>query len=111
MGRSLVNGVAGPAHRSAFTSTKTARCAAPTARLVLDLTSDQGCFAVPVSLVLEENQCQLFGAGYPKPTSIAITNDSLNSCGDGDGGADPGEMVEVSVVVKNIGEQAAATSS
>jgi hypothetical protein len=106
-GSIAVNGVAGPAQSFSIHIDENGALCGTTARLTLDLTSDQGCFAIPVSLVLEENQCQLFGTAYPKPTSIAITNDRLNSCGDGDGGPDPGEMVEVSVVVKNIGEQAA----
>jgi hypothetical protein len=78
-----------------------------TARFVLDVTSDEGCFAVPINIELDDAQCQLFGNAFARPRSIAITNDSLNTCGDGDGSPDPGEMVQISVLVANDGDQPA----
>lgn len=77
------------------------------ARFILDVTSDQGCFAIPVTLPFEDDECQLFGGAYPRPRSITIANDSLNTCGDGDGSPDPGELVQVAVQVANDGEQLA----
>jgi hypothetical protein len=107
-GSIAVNGVAGPAKSFSIQIDGDGALCGTTARMALDITSDQGCFTIPISLELAENQCQLFGNGYPKPMSIAITNDRLNTCGDGDGGADPGELVEVTVAVKNIGAQTAS---
>jgi hypothetical protein len=106
-GSIAVNGVAGPAQSFSIQLDADGALCGTTARFVLDITSDQGCFAIPVSFELDDADCHLFGSAYPKPSSIVITNDSLNTCGDGDGGADPGEMVEITVLVKNIGDQTA----
>jgi fibronectin type 3 domain-containing protein len=102
-----VNDVAGPMESFAIAIDADGTLCGTTARLVLDITSDQGCFALPVSLQLDDNDCQVYDGAYARPQSIAITNDSLNTCGDGDGGPDPGEMVQVTVSVRNIGDRAA----
>ncbi len=78
-----------------------------TARFVLELTSDHGCFALPVEIALDDDDCNLFGGAYARPRSMAISSDSLTSCGDGDGSPDPGEIVEVSVLVRNDGDEPA----
>jgi hypothetical protein len=106
-GTIAANGVAGPA-RSFFVEVDAdgALCGT-TARFVLDITSDQGCFAVPVSLEMADDDCQLYGQAFARPRSVEVTNDSLNTCGDGDGSPDPGEMVQVAVVVVNDGDQTA----
>jgi hypothetical protein len=101
------NDVAGPVQSFGIQIDAKGSLCGTTARFVLDIASDQGCFAIPVSLLLDDNDCQLFLEAYARPESIAITNDSLNTCGDGDGGADPGEMVQVTVRVKNIGQRTA----
>jgi hypothetical protein len=102
-----VNDVAGPMESFGITIDADGGLCGTTARLVLDITSDQGCFALPVSLLLDDNNCQVYANAYARPQSIAISNDSVNSCGDGDGGADPGEVVQVTVQVRNIGDSAA----
>ena len=102
-----VNGVAGPAQSFGIQIDPDGSLCGSTARLVLDITSDQGCFAIPISIPLADDECSLFEGAYPKPTTLTITNDSLNTCGDGDGGPDPGEMIEVSVTVRNMGDKTA----
>jgi len=83
------------------------------ARLVLDVTSDQGCFAVPVTLPMGDasSSCFVYKKAYAQPQSLAITSDSLNTCGDGDGSPDPGEMIQVTVQVNNIGDRPASNVS
>ena len=103
-GTIAVNGTAGPAQSFLIALDPDGALCGITAQLVLDLTSDQGCFAVPVSLLLDNEECRLYGGTYARPDSIVISNDSLNTCGDGDGGLDPGEMVQVNVLALNIGD-------
>ncbi|HYH09161.1 MAG TPA: CARDB domain-containing protein [Thermoanaerobaculia bacterium] len=79
-------------------------------QLVLDVTSDQGCFAVPVTLPLDDSLCSVFADTYVRPESIVIDNDSLTTCGDGDGVPDPGETLRVTVTVKNRGDRAATNA-
>jgi hypothetical protein len=102
------NGMAGPMQSFGITLDANGALCGATAKLVLDVTSDQGCFAVPVSIALDETDCELFNGAWAQPKSIAITNDSLNSCGDGDGSPDPGEMVQVKVIVQNNGSLSAS---
>ncbi len=99
-----VNATAGPAQSFGISIDPDGALCGTTAQLVLDITSDQGCFAIPVPLLLDNEQCHLFGDTYARPDSVRITNDSLNTCGDGDGAPDPGEMVQVTVMVLNIGD-------
>lgn len=99
-----VNNVVGPAQSFSIQIDPDGSLCGITARLVLDISSDQGCFALPISIPLADDECNLFGGAYPKASSLAITNDSLNTCGDGDGGPDPGEMIEVAVTVRNMGD-------
>lgn len=106
-GSIAVNGVAGPAQSFGINVDADGALCGTTARLVLDITSDQGCFAIPVSLQLDDNDCQAYSQAYARAESITIINDSLNTCGDGDGGADPGEMVQVAVHFRNIGDRTA----
>jgi hypothetical protein len=98
------NGVAGPTVSFTLQVADDGMLCGTTARFVLDLTSDQGCFAIPVSVELDDDNCQRYSNAYARPLSIAVTNDSLNTCGDGDGTPDPGELVQVTVTVRNIGE-------
>lgn len=102
------NGVAGPAQNFGITVALDGALCGTVAQFVLDVTSDQGCFAVPVSIALDESECTLFGDSYARAERIYIASDTLNTCGDGDGGADPGEMVQVAVDVVNIGQSEAA---
>lgn len=100
-----VDALGGPAQSFQIAVDANGALCGTTARLVLDITSDQGCFAVPVSIELDDADCSLFGDAYARPQSMSITSDSLNSCGDGDGSPDPGEIVQVSVLVSNDGDQ------
>jgi hypothetical protein len=81
-----------------------------TARLVLNVTSDQGCFAIPVSLQLGEAgaNCYVYKRSAPAVQSLAITSDKLGACGDGDNTPDPGETVQVTVAVSNNGDRSAS---
>lgn len=105
------NNSAGPANSFDITVNADGAMCGTTAQLVLDLTSDQGCFAIPVNLTLDESECGVWAGAYVRPESVSITNDRLNTCGDGDGGADPGEMVQVSVPIRNVGDRGATNVS
>lgn len=107
-GSIAVGGMAGPAQSFVIQIAPDGALCGTTVQLVLDITSDQGCFAIPVSLTLAEADCQAYRHPYPKPASIAVATDSLNTCGDGDGSPDPGEMIQVAVVVRNVGDQPAS---
>jgi hypothetical protein len=106
-GSIAVNGTAGPTQSFSITLDPNGALCGGTAKFVLDITSDQGCFALPVSLSLDPESCELFSGAYPRPSSVTIVNDSLNTCGDGDGSPDPGEMVQVKVIVQNNGDMVA----
>jgi hypothetical protein len=77
--------------------------------LVLNVSSDQGCFAVPVTLPVggASANCTVFRSAFAQPTSVAITSDKLGACGDGDNTPDPGETIQVSVAVNNPGDRTA----
>jgi hypothetical protein len=107
-GSIAVNGLAGPAQSFQIAVDANGALCGTTASLVLDITSDQGCFSLPVAIALDDDDCNLFGNAYARPQSLAISNDSLSSCGDGDGSPDPGEVVEVSVLVNNDGDLTAS---
>jgi hypothetical protein len=79
-------------------------------QLLLEVTSGQGCFAVPVSLTLGNgsSDCFVYGRAYANPQAVTITSDTLSSCGDGDGAPDPGEIIAVTVSVNNTGDQLAS---
>jgi hypothetical protein len=106
-GTIAINAAASPAESFDITVDPNGALCGTTARFVLDLTTAEGCFAIPVSIELDESDCHLYGNAYASARSIVISNDSLNSCGDHDGGADPGELVQVAVVIHNMGDQPA----
>jgi hypothetical protein len=81
-----------------------------TLQLFLDITSDEGCFSVPVGLQLSDDQCYVYADAYVRPESIAVATDTLNTCGDGDRTPDPGEMIRVNVVVANRGDRNATNT-
>lgn len=97
--------VAGPSQSFGATLDVDGTLCGKTSQLFLDVTSDQGCFSVPVALTLDDENCYVYADAYVRPTSVAIVSDTLNSCGDGDGGADPGEMIRVNVLVENRGDR------
>src|SRR5688572_23565081 len=78
------NDVAGPVESFGISIDANGALCGTTVRLLLDIASDQGCFAVPISLQLDDDNCQVYSQAYARPQSIAITNDGLNTCGDGD---------------------------
>jgi hypothetical protein len=82
------------------------------AKLVLDVSTAQGCFAVPVSIPLGDasSSCFVFKRAYAQPQSLAITSDTITSCGDGDLTPDPGEIVQVTVAVNNTGDRPASNA-
>lgn len=104
------NGTAGPSSPYAIAIASNGALCGTNAVLILDVTSDQGCFAVPVVIALGDTNtlCSLYKKPYAQPQSIAVTNDSMNSCGDGDGTPDPGELLQVTVSVNNLGEKSAS---
>ena len=74
-----------------------------TATFVLNVSSDQGCFAIPVSEPIGTN-CSVYAAPFARPTSVAITSDNGSAtCSDGDLVPDPGEVIRVVVRVDNVG--------
>jgi hypothetical protein len=105
------NGVGGPSQSFFVQLSPTGTLCGTTARFVLEITSDQGCFAVPVSLEIADDDCQLYGDAFARARSIEVTSDTLNTCGDGDNSPDPGEMVRISVDVANDGDQDAQNVS
>lgn len=98
------NGLAGPGEWFAITLEPSRELCGTTVQFVLDISSDQGCFAVPVAIELKDDECQMYGDVFARPRAIEVTNDSLNTCGDGDLSPDPGEMVRVTVTVANDGD-------
>jgi len=102
------NALAGPTQHFGIALDADGSLCGTVAQFVLDVTSDQGCFAIPVSVALDDSECSVFEDAYARPGKIYIASDTLNTCGDGDGGADPGEMVQVKVDVQNVGDQTAS---
>jgi uncharacterized repeat protein (TIGR01451 family) len=105
-----VNGTGGPGGTYGITIAPDGALCGTNAQLVLDVKSDQGCFSVPVSIAMGDasSSCFVYKKAYAQPQSIAITSDTLNSCGDGDGSPDPGELVKVTVLVNNTGDRPAS---
>lgn len=104
------NALAGPAASFGLSLDIDGSLCGKTLQLFLDVTSDQGCFSVPVTLTLNDADCFVFAETYVRPESIAIVSDTLNTCGDGDRVADPGEMIRVNVVVQNRGDRNATNT-
>lgn len=76
--------------------------------LVVNVSSDQGCFALPVEVTIGTN-CSVYKSAYAQASSLAITSDRLApTCGDGDNVPDPGESVRVTVNVNNLGTRNAS---
>jgi hypothetical protein len=78
--------------------------------VVLNVTSAQGAFSLPVTLPIGTAglSCTVSGTAYAQPLSMAIISDRVNgSCGDGDLVPDPGETVQVEVQVNNAGDKTA----
>jgi hypothetical protein len=102
------NGSAGPLQSFAIALLANGEMCGTDAQFVLNVSSDQGCFAIPVSLPIGSD-CSVYRSGFARPTSMAITNDRLSpTCGDGDLVPDPGETVQVSVSVDNVGTRNAS---
>ncbi len=99
---------AGPNQSYAISVVADGALCGSTATLVLNVSTDQGCFAVPVSIPLGSN-CSIYKNAYARPVSMAITSDRLSlTCGDGDLVPDPGETVQLSVSVDNLGTRSAS---
>ncbi len=79
------------------------------AALILSVSSDQGCYSLPVSLpVGDAGSCAVYKNAYAQATSMAITSDRVAlTCGDGDLVPDPGETVRIVVDVNNAGAKTA----
>ena len=79
------------------------------ARLALNVTSDQGCFSVPITLPIGNaaSTCVVYRSAYAQPASVAITSDQVGACGDGDKVPDPGETIQITVAVNNSGDRTA----
>src|SRR6185295_11697955 len=76
--------------------------------LVLNVSSDQGCFSLPVEVTIGTN-CAVYKSAYAQASSFAITSDRLApTCGDGDNVPDPGESIRVTVNVNNLGTRNAS---
>lgn len=109
-GSIAINGSAGPALSFAVALDNDGTLCGTTAVFILNVSSDQGCFALPVQLPIGSagSSCTVFRSAYAQPVSMAITSDKLNAtCGDGDLVPDPGETVEVSINVNNVGDKVA----
>ncbi|HEX7150886.1 MAG TPA: hypothetical protein VF618_05315 [Thermoanaerobaculia bacterium] len=80
------------------------------AQLVLNITSDQGCFSIAVPLQIGDAgaSCYVYKRAAPTVQSLAITSDKLGACGDGDNTPDPRETVQVTVAVSNNGDRPAS---
>lgn len=77
-----------------------------TVTLLITVTSAQGCFSVPMLVPIGVNggACYVYGSAHPRAKSVTITSDTAdNTCGDGDLTPDPGETVQITVQVENIG--------
>ncbi|HET7435882.1 MAG TPA: PepSY domain-containing protein [Thermoanaerobaculia bacterium] len=108
-GSVAVGATAGPSASYAIIIDPNGMLCGTTAQFVLDIKSDQGCFALPVPIAMGDasSSCFVYRKPFAQPQSIAIISDKLNSCGDGDGTPDPGELVQITVAVNNTGDKTA----
>jgi len=78
------------------------------APIILNVSSDQGCFAIPLSLIIGTD-CSVYNTAYARAATMAITSDTQSaSCGDGDRVPDPGETIQLTINVDNVGTVAAS---
>ena len=108
-GTIATGGAAGPSQSFAVQLEPSAALCGTTARLILNVSSDQGCFALAVTLPVGSagSSCVVYKSAYAQPTSVALTSDRLGMCGDGDNVPDPGETVQITVAVNNPGDRTA----
>lgn len=79
------------------------------ATFALQVSSDEGCFTLLITIPIgnDGTSCAVFRDVYAQPATMAIASDGAGACSDGDAVPDPGETIEVTVQVNNVGERSA----